>query len=70
VILLQFATLALLADGLGPAGLGVYTFAIAIATLFRAIPDFGLSLVATRDVAQAPEREAWLAALSRTHSSR
>jgi O-antigen/teichoic acid export membrane protein len=60
VILLQFTTLALLADGLGPAGLGVYTFAIAIATLFRAIPDFGLSLVATRDVAQAPEREAWL----------
>jgi O-antigen/teichoic acid export membrane protein len=60
VTALQFVTLGLLASHLGPSGLGVYTFALAIAAVFRALPDFGLSPIATRDVAQRPEHEPWL----------
>ena len=54
---LQFVTLALLASHLGPSGIGVYAFAVAMASLFRLIPDFGALQVATRDIAQHPERE-------------
>lgn len=57
VTALQFFTLALLAAHLGPHGMGVYTFAIAIASLFRLLPDFGALQVTTRDIAQHPERE-------------
>lgn len=60
VTALQFVTLGLLAAHLEPAGLGVYTFAIAIAWVFRTLPEFGFGPVATRDVAQAPEQEVWL----------
>jgi O-antigen/teichoic acid export membrane protein len=57
VSVLQFVTLAILASHLGPSGIGVYTFALAIAGLFRLLPDFGALQVATRDIAQHPERE-------------
>jgi O-antigen/teichoic acid export membrane protein len=57
VTALQFVTLALLASHLGPHGIGVYSFALAIAGLFRLLPDFGALQVATRDIAQHPERE-------------
>jgi O-antigen/teichoic acid export membrane protein len=57
VIALQFATIAMLAAHLRPAGLGVYTFALAAAGLLRLIPNFGLVPVLARDVAQQPERE-------------
>lgn len=60
VTALQFVTLGLLASHLGPAGLGIYTFALAIAGVFRALPDFGFAPVATRDVAQHAENEPWL----------
>jgi O-antigen/teichoic acid export membrane protein len=54
---LQFTTIALLASHLGPAGLGVYAFGVAAATLFKILPNFGTVQVVTRDIAQAPERE-------------
>jgi O-antigen/teichoic acid export membrane protein len=57
VAALQFVTLAILASHLGPSGIGVYAFALAIAGLFRLLPDFGALQVATRDIAQHPERE-------------
>lgn len=57
VAALQFVTFALLAFHLGPRRMGVYSFAVAIAGLFRLIPDFGALQVATRDIAQHPERE-------------
>ncbi len=57
VMALQFVTMALLAANLGPAGLGVYTFGIATAGVFKILPNFGTIQVVTRDVAQDPERE-------------
>ena len=54
---LQFVTMALLASYLGPAGLGIYTFGVATASLFKMLPNFGTVQVVTRDIAQAPERE-------------
>jgi O-antigen/teichoic acid export membrane protein len=57
VMALQFVTMALLASHLGPAGLGVYTFGVAAAAVFKVLPNFGMVQVVTRDVAQAPERE-------------
>jgi O-antigen/teichoic acid export membrane protein len=57
VMALQFTTMALLASYLGPAGLGVYTFGVATASLFKLLPNFGTVQVVTRDIAQAPERE-------------
>jgi O-antigen/teichoic acid export membrane protein len=57
VMSLQFVTMALLASYLGPAGLGVYTFGVAAAAVFKVLPNFGMVQVVTRDVAQAPERE-------------
>jgi O-antigen/teichoic acid export membrane protein len=57
VLALQFVTMALMADHLGPSGLGVFTFGIAAANLFRFLPNFGTVQVVGRDIAQAPERE-------------
>ena len=57
VLALQFVTVAVLAGHLGPAALGVYTFALALVGIFRLLPNFGLVPVLTRDIAQAPERE-------------
>jgi O-antigen/teichoic acid export membrane protein len=57
VMALQFVTLAVLASYLEPAGLGVLTFGMAVAALFRLIPNFGLVPVLTREVAQRPEQE-------------
>ena len=57
VLALQFVTMALLASHLGPAGLGIYTFGVAAAAVFKVLPNFGMVPVVTRDVAQAPERE-------------
>jgi len=57
VLALQFVTMALLASHLGPAGLGIYTFGVAAAAVFRVLPNFGMVQVVTRDMAQAPERE-------------
>ena len=60
VLALQFVTIAVLAGHLGPADLGVYTFALAVVGIFRLIPNFGLVPVLTREIAQDPEREAVL----------
>ena len=57
VLTLQFVTIAVLAGYLGPADLGVYTFALAVVGIFRLIPNFGLVPVLTREVAQAPDLE-------------
>lgn len=57
VLAMQFVTIAVLAGHLGPADLGVYTFALAMVGIFRLLPNFGLVPVLTRDIAQAPERE-------------
>lgn len=57
VLGLQFVTLGVLAAHLEPAGLGVYTFGLAAAGLFRLLPNFGLVPVLSRDVAQRPELE-------------
>ena len=57
VLGLQLLTISLLAGHLNPAGLGVYTFGVATANLFRFLPNFGLVQVLGRDIAQQPERE-------------
>ena len=57
VLALQFVTIAVLAGHLGPAALGVYTFALAMVGIFRLLPNFGLVPVLARDIAQSPERE-------------
>lgn len=57
---LQFASFALLASFLGPRGLGVYTYAISFAALFKLATSFGFRGVVLREVAQRPEREAEL----------
>lgn len=56
-LLLQFVSFALLADHLGPVGLGVYAFAVSFASLFRLVPNFGFQPVVVRDIAQAPDLE-------------
>jgi O-antigen/teichoic acid export membrane protein len=60
VMALQFATLAIWASYLDPAGLGVLTFGLAVAGLFRLLPNFGLVPVLTREVAQRPDQESAL----------
>jgi O-antigen/teichoic acid export membrane protein len=55
--ILQFAAFGVIAQYLGPGNLGVYAFAVAMATLFRVVPNFGFSPVVARDVAQDPARE-------------
>jgi O-antigen/teichoic acid export membrane protein len=57
VLGLQLVTISLLAGHLSPAGLGVFTFGVATANLFRFLPNFGLVQVLGRDIAQQPERE-------------
>lgn len=66
---LQFVAFAITAAALGPAELGVYSFAVAFIGLFRFVTNFGFRGVVARDVAQAPHREdelvanlAWLRA--------
>jgi len=56
----QLAAFGVIAAHLGPAGFGIYAFALAFAELFRIIPDFGFNPIVTRDIAQAPQREAEL----------
>ena len=56
----QFLAFAIIAGHLGPEGLGVYAFAIAAVALARLLPAFGFDLIAPRDIAQQPEREAVL----------
>src|SRR4051794_36145781 len=55
--IIQFAAFGVIAQYLGPGNLGVYAFAVALATLFRVVPNFGFSPVVVRDVAQDPELE-------------
>lgn len=57
---LQFVSFALLAAALGPAGLGIYTYAISFTSLFKMATSFGFRGVVLREVAQRPEREAQL----------
>lgn len=57
---LQFVSFALLASVLGPRGLGVYTYAISFAALFKLATSLGFRGVVLREVAQRPEREAAL----------
>jgi O-antigen/teichoic acid export membrane protein len=54
---LQFVAFAITAGALGPAELGVYSFAVAFATLFRFVTNFGFRAIVARDVAQDPDRE-------------
>src|ERR671911_2407362 len=54
---LQFVAFAIAAAYLEPALLGVYTFAIAFAALFRLLPAFSFDPVVTRDLSQRPEDE-------------
>jgi O-antigen/teichoic acid export membrane protein len=56
----QLVAFGVIAAHLGPAGFGVYAFAIAFAELVRVVPDFGLGPIVTRDIAQDPRREAEL----------
>ena len=60
VLGLQFVSIGLLASYLEPAGLGIYSFGLAAASVFRIIPNFGLIPVVTRDISQHPERESAL----------
>jgi O-antigen/teichoic acid export membrane protein len=57
VLGLQLVTMSLLAGHLNPDGLGLFTFGVATANLFRFLPNFGLVQVLGRDIAQHPERE-------------
>lgn len=54
---LQFVSFAVMAASLGPAQLGVYSFAIAFVGLFRWATNMGFRPVVAREVAQQPERE-------------
>ena len=54
---LQLVAFGVVAAELGPAGLGAYTFAIAIYGLFAYVTNFGIRTIAMRDIAQEPERE-------------
>jgi O-antigen/teichoic acid export membrane protein len=54
---LQFVAFAVAAAYLEPALLGIYTFAIALAALFRLLPAFSFDPVVTRDLAQRPADE-------------
>ncbi|MDF2748936.1 MAG: hypothetical protein K0T00_111 [Gaiellaceae bacterium] len=56
----QFAAFAVIASYLGPELFGVYSFAIAIAAIFRLLPTFGFEQIVPRDIAQRPELEASL----------
>ena len=58
--ILQLLGFGVIAAELGPAGLGIYAFAIAAVALVRLVPTFGFDLIAPRDVAQRPELEAEL----------
>ena len=60
VMALQFVTLGVLAAYLEPAGLGVYTFGLAAAGVFKLLTNFGLIPVLSREIAQRPEQEAVL----------
>jgi O-antigen/teichoic acid export membrane protein len=55
--IMQFLAFGVIAQYLGPGNLGVYSFAVALATLFRVVPNFGFAPVVARDIAQDPERE-------------
>jgi O-antigen/teichoic acid export membrane protein len=55
---LQFVAFASLAAHIAPAGIGIYSFAVAFVALFRIVPNFGFRTIVARDVAQQPEREA------------
>jgi O-antigen/teichoic acid export membrane protein len=57
---LQFVAFAVAAAYLDPALLGVYTFAVAFAALFRLLPAFSFDPVLTRDLAQRPQEERML----------
>jgi O-antigen/teichoic acid export membrane protein len=57
MLALQFVAFAIAAAYLEPALLGVYTFAIAFAALFRLLPAFSFDPVVTRDLSQRPEDE-------------
>jgi O-antigen/teichoic acid export membrane protein len=54
---IQFAAFGVIAQYLGPGNLGVYAFAVALATLFRVVPNFGFAPIVARDIAQDPGRE-------------
>ena len=54
---LQVVAFAVVAGHLGPAGLGIYAFAIAAVALVRLVPAFGFDVIAPRDLAQQPDLE-------------
>lgn len=56
-LVLQLVAFALVAANLGPAGVGAYTFALAFYSLFAFVTNFGVRMIAMRDITQNPERE-------------
>src|SRR5204862_1878153 len=53
---LSFVVLAVMARRLGPEPIGAYAFAITVAAYFAIPANFGLTALATRDVARDPSR--------------
>jgi len=59
-LFLQFIAFAVAAVYLEPALLGAYTFAVALAALFRLLPAFSFDAMLTRELTQQPRRESLL----------
>jgi O-antigen/teichoic acid export membrane protein len=51
-----FLVAVIIAHRFGPIALGQYAFALAVASVLLIIPDFGLNLLATRDLVVEPDR--------------
>lgn len=60
VLALQFLSFAIMAATLRPPQLGLFIFAIAFASVFTVVTDFGFGATVARRVAQQPEDESWL----------
>ena len=56
-LLLHLVWFAVLSSHLGPSGLGVYVFAVAVPNILGPIVDFGFTAMVARDVAQDPSLE-------------
>lgn len=56
-LLLHLVWFAVLSSHLGPSGLGIYVFAVAVPNLLGPIVDFGFTAMVTREVAQDPSLE-------------
>src|SRR5579875_73926 len=59
-LLFHLVWFALLSSHLGPSGLGVYVFAVAVPDLLGPIVDFGFTAMVAREVAQDPALEGGL----------